>query len=113
MKIKWINGGTNVCLYAPDKTFYISYNSMKTIVMPFHWQSDNGSSETALYRYSDDEFFVLNGDFTNDYEKIIDKGFDTCMQFYLSKRDKHISSYSSDFDEYVKSKNKQGGKDED
>ena len=101
MKIEWTKRcGKNILLYSQDKIFFISYNSTNNVVMPTSWQFDNGSDETVLY--SDGEHFILNGDFRSDYEKIIDKGFDTCMQFYLSKRDKHISSHSSDFDEYIK-----------
>ena len=100
MKIEWIKGTrTNMTLLSPDKTFCISFDPMPLYNAAISWQSDNGSNETALCY--DGKYFILNGDFRSDYEKIIDKGFNVCMKFYLSKRDKHISSHSSDFDEYI------------
>ena len=53
-----------------------------------------GGEETALVK--DDKFYILNGDFRKEYEKLISKGFDACYKFYLKKKKKYGSSFSTE-----------------
>lgn len=59
-----------------------------------------GGEETALVK--NDKFFILNGDFRKQYEKLISKGFDTCHKFYLKNRKEHGSAFTEDYDEINK-----------
>ena len=85
-KYKWENTcGTNVVLYADD--FCISYNPgipHPLFIGPFFIGASNFfdllKEETALCK--DNEYFILNGDHRNEYEKIIHKGFEECKKFY-------------------------------
>lgn len=52
-------------------------------------------TETALVK--DSKFFILNGDFRKEYEKLGSKGWDACFKFYSKKREKHISQWSYDY----------------
>ena len=56
-----------------------------------------GGEETALVK--NDKFFILNGDFRKQYEKLISKGFDACHKFYLKNRKEHGSAFTEDYDE--------------
>ncbi len=75
--------------------FYISYNSMVdtySATIPC-FTSDEGMDETALC--SNRGFFILNGDFRQNYEALVDQGFDACYEFYLVNQDKCGSSWST------------------
>lgn len=89
------------------KGFYISYNPQtgKTDLGNLYNLMGNalgkmvgkeveadGRAETALCK--DGEFYILNGDFRKQYEKLITKGFMECKKFYDSKPDLH-SGWSS------------------
>ena len=71
--------------------FYISYNSGATLLLP-----DSPNGETALCvpdskKYN--PYYILNGDFRKEYEELIPKGLEACMEFFKSQSDK-ISSWS-------------------
>ncbi len=68
--------------------FYISYNPDFSGFS--HWVSDDGSDETALCK--DGKYFILNGDFRDRYEEIIDQGFEACFDFYTKQN--NVSSWS-------------------
>lgn len=56
--------------------------------------SDDGGAETALCR--DGAYHILNGDFRDEYEALIDEGFDACKRFYESQKADHNSSWSNE-----------------
>lgn len=64
--------------------FYISYNPGTGMKFSF-FAGDNGvgSDETALVK--DRNFYILNGDHRKEYEELVDKGFDVCYDYFLSK----------------------------
>ncbi len=60
--------------------FYISYATalgLRTIAM---FASDDNSDETALV--IEGKFYILNGDYRKDYEKLVDQGPEKCLAFY-------------------------------
>lgn len=75
------------------KTFFISYNPYPCIHTPF--ASDDNSDETALVDKNGYKYYILNGDFRKQYEKLVDKGFDACKKFYDSKKGKYNSSWTA------------------
>lgn len=70
--------------------FYISYNPQPCKGSRV-WGSDDGQPETALVK--DGVFRILNGDFRKKYSKRIDS-FDECLEFFNSKKDSCVSSWS-------------------
>lgn len=55
--------------------FFISYDP-----------NSYGAEATALVKMGksmdDTYYYILNGDFREEYEKLIDKGFEVCKQFF-------------------------------
>ena len=90
VKNKWKFLGMNETLDSKDGKFYISYNPGNYMVSIF--DSDMGGDETALC--NGQNFYILNGDFRKDYEELIEKGFDACKEFFDSKKEEYISSWS-------------------
>ena len=84
------------------KDFYLSYNpdtkrskvgnAMDSLINMFSGK-DDGGEETALCK--DDIFYILNGDFRKEYEKLFPKGFKGCKKFFDSKK-KYQSSFSTE-----------------
>lgn len=110
-KQKWEKIADNYILPFGDS--YISYQGLRrpttrqhSLLMDFLAGMFIGESikqhkETALV--NDGKFFILNGDFRKEYEKLVPKGWDACFKFYLKKREKHISQWSYDyFDREIK-----------
>lgn len=64
--------------------FHISFNERPGGGFAF-FESDDGGAETALVK--GDDFFILNGDFRADYERLADGGFPDCYTFYLQNTD--------------------------
>ena len=96
---KWTQatGGTNSIMKVDNKC-WISYNPMLSAPMGITMLgSDDGMDETALCvdTGKGTRFYILNGDFREDYEKLVDKGVEACMQFYRDNIDK-VSSWSDD-----------------
>ncbi len=90
---KWKHLSGNSVLEG-DKDFYISYNIRPGGGFSL-FASDNNSEETALVNSkSKIQFRILNGDFRKDYEKIIDKGWKSCLSFYNSKKKLYDSSWT-------------------
>ena len=76
--------------------FYISFNSLPgEFILSF--RSDDDSCETALVKRvgGHKRFYILNGDFRKEYEKLVSKGFKACMEFFRSKEKEHKSSWSN------------------
>lgn len=106
---KWIDNNDNYVL--KGRGFYISYNpdtnvAGKGLGMLLNMLGnafeetleDDGRAETALVvtEGRNKGFYILNGDFRKQYEKIYSKGFKECHKFYLSKV-KHRSNWSTDY----------------
>ena len=75
--------------------FYISYNSDPGMGFSF-LQGDNKSDETALVKEddTDNQFRILNGDFREEFEAIIECGFEECLALYNKLSGDHDSSWS-------------------
>lgn len=86
----WVYMGPNYMLQGDG--FYISYNPGEYGGMPF-FDADNSSDETAICK--DGRYFILNGDFRREYEKVVDKGIDACMKIFKKNRALK-SSWSND-----------------
>lgn len=54
--------------------------------------SDDDAPETALCR--DGKFFILNGDFRKEYEALVTKGWDACIEFFNAQSAEHGSSWT-------------------
>lgn len=72
--------------------FYISYLPAGGMSMFGFWDSDGSGDETALVK--DEKFLILNGDYRDEYEALVDKGYDECLKFY-EKNSHKASSWSS------------------
>jgi hypothetical protein len=81
------------------KGYFISYNPMPGRGISF-WEGDNKSEETALAKETCKEcgthYYILNGDFRKEYQKLISKGFNACLKFYNSKKAKYNSSWTTE-----------------
>ena len=88
MAKKWKSNGNKEVLNGEG--FYISYNSNPGCGVSM-FASDAGS-ETALCK--DGDYFILNGDYRKEYEKLAPQGWDSCMEFYKEKAPEHSSSWS-------------------
>jgi len=101
-RVRWENLHDNEVLKMKD--FYISYNpdtNASKAGLGAAWNSfgsligvlvrkeleDDGRAETALVKISSkgNTFYILNGDFRKEYEKLALKGFAACLKFYKSK----------------------------
>lgn len=72
--------------------FYISYNSGASLILP-----DSPDGETALCIPDSGKmnpYYILKGDFRTEYEALVPKGLEACMEFFNSQSDK-ISSWSN------------------
>ena len=76
--------------------FYISYNSNPGGGISL-FQGDNNSDETALVKEDDpdNKFRILNGDFREQFEAIIECGFEDCLALYNKLSGDHDSSWST------------------
>ncbi len=84
-------GNTNWVL--TGKGFYISYNSdLGAGFMGSFFGSDDGGPETALCKNG--AFHILNGDYRNQYEKLVPLGWDACKKFYNQQSAHADSSWS-------------------
>ena len=61
--------------------FYISYNN--------HDRRIYGDATTALVLGQMQEFFILKGNHTKQYNELIEKGFEACLQYYIDNADQH------------------------
>ena len=65
--------------------FYISYATGAGLAVMGIFGGDDNSDETALVVPDDaggNDFFILNGDYRADYEKLAAEGLDACKAFY-------------------------------
>lgn len=83
-----ITGSYNTVLMGDE--FYISFMSDRSANTGI-FASEEGT-ETALC--SRGNFFILNGDWREQYEAVVDQGFDACKAIFDANQDKK-SSWSS------------------
>lgn len=84
-------GGGNRVL--DGEGFYISYNANPGGGFSLFAADGESGDETALVK--DGTFYILNGDFCDDYERLAPDGFDACLSFYDEKKAEHGSAWSS------------------
>jgi len=82
----WKIGLRNKTLKHPDQDWYISYNSM-----PDFLSRPTNGPETALY--FDEEYWILNGDFRDEYERAF-PNLEECKEVFKDNRE-HESSWST------------------
>lgn len=89
--------------------FYISFNdfnadneilsSIESLGIIFGLERRSGTSnpETALVNKKGEEieWYILNGDFREEYEKLAPLGYEACESFYQSKKEKYNSTWST------------------
>ncbi len=88
--------GTNELLFGAGKKFFISYNEDPCADFSA-LRADNGSDETALVDPSDSNhtYRILNGDYRENYLKLVPKGLEACIEFYDKHKGKNNSSWST------------------
>ena len=99
--MKWIKVRRNLTLEPELKRegedFFISYlDSSANPWLGTTFMADGGGSETALIQRTKDghNYYILNGDFRTQYEALVPRGWQACLDFYNSKPELH-SSWSS------------------
>jgi len=94
MKFESTGNGNEVLI---GEGFFISYNSNPGGGF-LVFQGDGGSDETALVNNGDpdNEYRILNGDFREEFEAIIDQGFEACLEFYNKREAENGSSWSTE-----------------
>ena len=97
---EWIRHftGMSVNFVLPGDEFHVSYNPSAGGGIGM-FSSDNDGAETALVKKP--EYFILNGDWREQYEEVIDQGFDACMEVYKKNKKNYGSSWSSDYEIYT------------
>ena len=88
----------NEVLEEKDAEFFISYRGARnsTVMGILFFASDDGLAETALVVKEPDrnKYFILNGDWRKEYEERYPLGLALCLDFFKSKMNEHISSWS-------------------
>lgn len=80
--------------------FYISYNPRCGDFGMSIFGGGEITEETALVKEGEDKaYYILNGDFRKQYEKLFPLGFDECYKLYLKNKKKHGSGWSSDWED--------------
>ena len=72
--------------------FFISYNPCPGSIEPL-FVSDDNSDETALIRGKD--FYILNGDFREEYLKLSTSGWEKCYKFFKEKEARFGSTWTT------------------
>lgn len=87
----WVRYDRNVQLEMDG--WHISYNR-DTGGTPFgRFFEGDEPEETALAK--DGKYFILNGDWRDEYEKIVEQGFYACYEFYQRHKAVHGSTWSN------------------
>jgi hypothetical protein len=77
--MKWIRLSSGNWVYGdPNSDFYISFRPKSKYFL---------RSETAIVT-RDSEYYILDGDFRKDYQKLYASGLDLCLHFYENNKDK-------------------------
>lgn len=71
--------------FLDGENFYISFNG--------NCLSEHGRKcETALV--TENNYYILDGDWRREYESIIDNGFEACYKFFKDNEEDFVSSWS-------------------
>lgn len=87
-KCKWVQTGNGNSFMKGDD-FYISFNpSPKPLFVGMIFEMLDNGPETALCindkeSFTGTAFYILDGDFRKDYEKLIQLGKEACLKFYF------------------------------
>ena len=95
MSKKWERSANGRNLVLEGKGFALSYNP-DTSFLGIFASDEGGSDETALIK--EDTYYILNGDFREEYEAVFEQGFDACLAVFKAHPDK-VSSWSTGSDE--------------
>lgn len=90
MQFKPTGGLSNNSILEGDG-FFISFlpaNNGLNQLMP-GFASDDGSDETAIIK--DGNYYILNGDFREQYLMLVPHGFEKCLAFYNENINKQSS----------------------
>lgn len=79
---EFVSNGGNFVLRRPD--FYISYNPSPGLI---------SGPETALV--IDDEFYILSGDWRDEYYPLAFKGKEACLSFFREKAPDFFNFWST------------------
>lgn len=71
--------------------FYVSYAADTSGNI---FATDDDGEETALVH--EQKFYILNGDYRKDYERLIPQGYEACLEFFKSKPKSDRSKWSND-----------------
>lgn len=84
-------------LFLQGEGFYISYNPRCVDFGMSIFGGGEITEETALIKEGEHNiYYILNGDWRKQYEKLFSLGFNACYEFYLKNKKKHGSKWSSD-----------------
>jgi hypothetical protein len=97
----WLMNGRNYLLEGDG--FYISYNPdtsgghLLTDFANMLGGNLTDGEETALVQQTKERniYHILTGDFRDDYEKLVGKGWKACYAFFKSKRKDHGNNWST------------------
>ena len=74
--------------------FFISFNpDPSASMLGSIFGSDDGGPETALCY--EGEYYILNGDYRDAYERLLPQGYDACKRFYDQQSAHADSSWST------------------
>jgi hypothetical protein len=98
-----IFGGGGNFILRPDRTeeFCISFqpDGNASGISFFFFASETDEGETAIcdYRksYNEAKYYILNGDHREAYEALINKGFNSCLDYYCQNKDLFGSSLTT------------------
>lgn len=102
LKWKKVKGNTNEIL--SGKGFYLSYNPMASDfglaelldLLDPGAHHDRGGEETALFNKVTRVWYILNGDFKEEYTKAFPNGFKACLEVYNKHKPTNRSTWSTD-----------------
>lgn len=106
MKQHWEQNTRNLILSGDG--FYISYNSntfgghgvftdIHNALAPLVGEElAKDCEETALYDRKTATWYILEGDFREDYDQAFEGGLETCLAVYYRNSAKHRSTWSTD-----------------
>ena len=84
-------GGFSPHFILEGEGFYVSYNPSV-----YGGLLNEPTEETALVKDGEEKaYYILNGDFRKQYEKLVPRGFCVCYGFYLINKGLYGSKWST------------------